>query len=166
MKDLPAALRPREKLLTHGPAALADAELLALLLRTGIAGKHVMQLAQELLERFGGIGGLLQADAGALGCIKGLVPAKRAELQRSLVRSHAAGIGIGIHDDFVGRGIGTALIGSVVIFSGAYLMEKTQGQRLLNQALRLLSFLYVLRRAAICQITSRPSCSGRFSTPV
>src|SRR5690606_28411484 len=36
----------------------------------------------------------------------------------------------------------------------------------LYSALRLLSFLYVLRRAAICQITSRPSCSGRFSTPV
>ncbi|MFD2980365.1 putative 2-aminoethylphosphonate ABC transporter permease subunit, partial [Klebsiella pneumoniae] len=37
--------------------------------------------------------------------------------------------------------IGTALIGSIVIFTGAYLMEKTQGQRLLNQALRLLSFI-------------------------
>jgi len=80
LKSLPANARPREKLLARGPAALGDAELLALLLRTGIAGKHVMQLAQELLERFGGIGGLLQADAGALGRIKGLGPAKRAEL--------------------------------------------------------------------------------------
>ena len=47
MKDLPAALRPREKLLTHGPAALADAELLALLLRTGMKGLGVLQLAEK-----------------------------------------------------------------------------------------------------------------------
>ena len=40
MKDLPAALRPREKLLSMGPQALADAELLALLLRTGLQGRH------------------------------------------------------------------------------------------------------------------------------
>ena len=46
IKDLPAALRPREKLLAHGAAALGDAELLALLLRTGLPGAGVLQLAQ------------------------------------------------------------------------------------------------------------------------
>jgi hypothetical protein len=73
--------RPREKLLARGPGALGDAELLALLLRTGLAGKSVLQLAQELLEHFGGIAGLLHASADDLKRIKGLGGrAKRAEL--------------------------------------------------------------------------------------
>lgn len=80
MKDLPAELRPREKLLARGPAALADAELLALLLRTGLKGQGVLQLAQALLDRFGGLSGLLAAETAELGSIKGLGPAKRAEL--------------------------------------------------------------------------------------
>ena len=77
---LPADSRPREKLLARGAEALSDAELLALLLRTGIQGKHVLLLAQELLEGFGGVGGLLHAAPAALARIKGLGPAKRAEL--------------------------------------------------------------------------------------
>lgn len=81
LKDLPAELRPREKLLARGPAALADAELLALLLRTGTAGTGVLQFAQALLDRFGGLAGLLQADAVALKAVKGLGgDAKRAML--------------------------------------------------------------------------------------
>lgn len=81
LKDLPPDARPREKLLARGPAALADAELLALLLRTGLAGKSVLQLARELLDTFGGIAGLLHTDAEALRQVKGLGgPAKRAEL--------------------------------------------------------------------------------------
>jgi DNA repair protein RadC len=81
LKDLPVDARPREKLLARGPAALSDAELLALLLRTGLAGKSVLQLAQELLDTFGGIAGLLNAGADDLKRIKGLGgPAKRAEL--------------------------------------------------------------------------------------
>ena len=58
LKDLPPDARPREKLLARGPGALSDAELLALLLRTGIVGKGVLTLAQELLDTFGGIAGL------------------------------------------------------------------------------------------------------------
>ena len=81
LKDLPPDARPREKLLARGPGALSDAELLALLLRTGLAGKGVLQLAQELVDHFGGIAGLLQATADDLKRIKGLGgPAKRAEL--------------------------------------------------------------------------------------
>jgi DNA repair protein RadC len=80
MKDLPAALRPREKLLAQGPAALADAELLALLLRTGIKGKGVLAMSAELLEQFAGFAGLLQAQAADFKRVKGLGPAKRAEL--------------------------------------------------------------------------------------
>jgi DNA repair protein RadC len=80
LEDLPAALRPREKLLAHGAAALADAELLALLLRTGLPGRGVLQLAEQVLEAFGGLPGLLQAKAEDLARIKGLGPAKRAEV--------------------------------------------------------------------------------------
>ena len=83
LKDLPKDARPREKLLARGAAALSDAELLALLLRSGIPGKNVLQLSEELLCRkngFGGIAGLLHTSAEDLKRIKGLGPAKRAEL--------------------------------------------------------------------------------------
>nr|WP_315198974.1 DNA repair protein RadC [uncultured Aquabacterium sp.] len=80
MKDLPAAMRPREKLLSHGPAALADAELLALLLRTGTQGQGVLQLAESMLKQLGGLSGLLTSPLARLKGIKGLGPAKRAEL--------------------------------------------------------------------------------------
>jgi DNA repair protein RadC len=80
LKGLPADARPREKLLQRGPGALSDAELLALLLRTGIQGKNVVQLAQELVDTFGGIAGLLHSGADALKTVKGLGPAKQSEL--------------------------------------------------------------------------------------
>ena len=80
LKDIPADARPREKLLAAGAASLADAELVALLLRTGLPGTSVLQLAQQVLDRFGGIRGLLHAQAGDLKQVKGLGPAKRAEL--------------------------------------------------------------------------------------
>ena len=96
LKDIPADARPREKLLARGAAALADAELIALLLRTGLKGISVLQLAQQLLDHFGGISGLLHAQAGDLKRIKGLGPAKRAEIaavieiaRRALVRELA-----------------------------------------------------------------------------
>ncbi len=80
IKDLPADARPREKLLARGPGALSDAELLALLLRTGLPGKNALQLGQELVDTFGGLAGLLHTGPEALQSIKGLGPAKRAEL--------------------------------------------------------------------------------------
>lgn len=93
LKDLPPDARPREKLLARGPAALSDVELLALLLRTGIQGKGVLQLAHELLQLkpkgsadtgFDGMAGLLQASADDLKRVKGLGPAKCAELMAVL----------------------------------------------------------------------------------
>jgi len=84
-KDLPAASRPREKMIARGAGALSDAELLALLLRTGVAGTNVLQLAQQLLDRFGGIAGLLNASLEQLKTVKGLGgSAKRAELSAVL----------------------------------------------------------------------------------
>lgn len=80
LKDLPLDARPREKLLARGPGALSDAELLALLLRTGLPGKNALQMAQELLETFGGVSGLLHRGQQDLQSIKGLGPAKRAEI--------------------------------------------------------------------------------------
>ena len=90
-KDLPADARPREKLIARGPAALGDAELLALLLRTGLPGKGVLVLAQELLDTFGGVAGLLHTTADDLQRIKGLGgSAKRAELVAVLELSRRA----------------------------------------------------------------------------
>jgi DNA repair protein RadC len=80
MKDIPADKRPREKLLARGPGALADAELLALLLRTGLKGEGVIKLADKVLDTCKGFAGLLHADDARLRQIKGLGPAKRAEL--------------------------------------------------------------------------------------
>ena len=80
LKDLPQDARPREKLLARGPSALSDAELLALLLRTGLPGKNALQMGQELVDTFGGVAGLLNTSAEALNKIKGLGPAKRAEI--------------------------------------------------------------------------------------
>jgi DNA repair protein RadC len=93
IKNLPADARPREKLLARGAAALSDTELLALLLRTGIKGKGVLQMADELLHLkvnatgdkafdagFDGLAGLLHATADDLKRVKGLGPAKRSEI--------------------------------------------------------------------------------------
>ena len=80
IKDLPLDARPREKMLARGPGALSDVELLAILLRTGIQGKNVFQLAQELLSTLGGLSGLLNTSTTELKLIKGLGPAKRAEV--------------------------------------------------------------------------------------
>ena len=76
IKSLPPALRPREKLLRLGPRALADAELLAILLRTGHGGQDALGLSHSLLERSGGLGALLRDTPQA----PGLGPARRAEL--------------------------------------------------------------------------------------
>lgn len=81
LKDLPLDAQPRERLLARGAGALSDVELLALLLRTGLPGQGVLQMAQALLERFGGIAGLLHTTAEDLKTFKGLGgSAKRAEL--------------------------------------------------------------------------------------
>jgi DNA repair protein RadC len=72
------AERPRERLLANGAKALSDAELLAVLLRTGVRGKSAVDLARDLLSEFKGLAGLLAAGS-ELAAVKGLGPAKRAQ---------------------------------------------------------------------------------------
>jgi DNA repair protein RadC len=78
ISDWPLAERPRERLLAHGAAALSDAELLAVFLRTGIRGKSAVELGRELLAKSRGLAGLLRS--GVAPTVKGLGPAKRAQL--------------------------------------------------------------------------------------
>ncbi len=80
LQEIPPDTRPREKMLSRGPSALSDTELLALLLRTGVAGRNVLQLAQDMLLASGGLANLLITPAYQRGKIKGLGPAKQTEL--------------------------------------------------------------------------------------
>lgn len=81
IRDWPEDARPREKLLRQGVAALTDAELVAVFLRTGVVGKSAVDLGRELLERFGGLGGLCRADRRAACAAPGVGEAKYALLQ-------------------------------------------------------------------------------------
>src|SRR3954470_7431315 len=76
--DWPETERPRERLLAKGAGALSDAELVAVLLRTGVRGKSAVDLARELLKKYDGVTHMLEAGA-ELEAIKGLGPAKRAQ---------------------------------------------------------------------------------------
>ncbi|HWM44278.1 MAG TPA: DNA repair protein RadC [Burkholderiales bacterium] len=78
ISDWPLAERPRERLLAKGAGTLSDAELLAVLLRSGIRGKSAVDLGRDLVKEFKGVSGVLEAGA-RLGAIKGLGPAKVAQ---------------------------------------------------------------------------------------
>ena len=88
--DWPEAERPREKLLQRGPEALSDAELLAIFLRTGIRGKTAVDLARDLLKRFGSLRSLLEADLRQFCEGEGLGKVKYTQLQASteIARRH------------------------------------------------------------------------------
>ncbi len=87
IKDWPPSERPREKLLQAGPATLSDAELLAIFLRTGIAGALAVELARRLLGDFKGLRPLLNADLQTFSSGPGLGPAKYCQLQAVLEMS-------------------------------------------------------------------------------
>lgn len=84
ISDWPEGERPRERLLQRGAAALSDAELLAIFLRTGVKGKSAVDLARELLAAFGGLRGLLKADQKSFCSHLGLGEAKYTQLQAVL----------------------------------------------------------------------------------
>jgi DNA repair protein RadC len=81
IKTLPKKLRPREKLLADGPNSLDDAELLAIFLRTGIPGKSAIDLAHELLNKFGSLRQLLAAELESFCSIKGIGTTHYIQLQ-------------------------------------------------------------------------------------
>lgn len=87
IRDWPESERPREKLLKQGAEFLSDAELLAIFLRTGIAGKTAVDLARELIQGYGGLRPLLEADYNTFCSAPGLGLAKYAQLQAILEMS-------------------------------------------------------------------------------
>lgn len=79
--DWPADERPREKLLAKGAEALSDAELLAIFLRIGVQGKSAVDLARDLLNRFGSLNGIFAATEAEISAVHGMGMSKYAQLQ-------------------------------------------------------------------------------------
>jgi len=92
IRDWPMAERPREKLLERGASSLSDAELLAIFLRTGVAGRSAVDLSRHLLIQFGSLRALLDANLTTFSGELGLGPAKYAQLQAvmEMSRRHMA----------------------------------------------------------------------------
>ena len=88
--DWPADDRPREKMLAHGAAALSDAELVAIFLRTGVRGKSAVDLARDVVAQFGSLSALCSADQEKFCGIHGLGRAKYVQLQAVLEMARRA----------------------------------------------------------------------------
>jgi len=84
VKNWPADERPRERLVMHGPGALSDAQLLAIIIRNGRAGRSAVDLGRELLERFGSLAGIEQAGIKEMCGVEGIGPAKAAEIKAAI----------------------------------------------------------------------------------
>ena len=80
IRDLPRGERPRERLRDQGPGALSTAELVAILLRTGLQGESVLNLSMRMLSSFGGIAGLGRASYGEMCALKGISDAKACQV--------------------------------------------------------------------------------------
>ena len=90
MAGWPLAERPRERLLAQGPAALSDAELVALFLGTGVRGKSALALARELLTRFGRVSRLLSATHRELDAMPGIGAARYSQIAAVMELAHRA----------------------------------------------------------------------------
>ena len=88
--DWPVDERPRERLLAQGAASLSDAELLAIFLRVGVRGKSAVDLARQLIGRFGSLNRLFSASRDEFSAIPGRGPAKYAQLQAVLEMARRA----------------------------------------------------------------------------
>jgi DNA repair protein RadC len=88
--DWPAAERPREKLIEMGTEALSDAELLAIFLRVGVVGKSAVDLARDLLTKFGGLNGIFAATETELSQVHGIGSSKYVQLQAIFEMSRRA----------------------------------------------------------------------------
>ena len=105
LADMSFEERPRERLFTHGPVGLRDAELIALVLRTGGAGVDAIALAEQLLARYGGLLGVLSQDGKSLREATGLGAAKAAALvavRELATRAALAGVRRGPYLDSTG----------------------------------------------------------------
>lgn len=96
--DWPEGERPREKLLQKGPASLSDAELLAIFLRTGVPGKSAVDLARELIGRFGSLTALFAAKEKDFCQMPGMGTAKYAQLQAVIEMARRA-----LHEEIAER---------------------------------------------------------------
>ncbi len=112
LKRLDKLSRPREKLLTFGPAKLMTSELLAIFLRAGIKGKSVVSLASELLNKFGGVRGIFEASNKELLQVEGLGVAKVAQIK------------------------------AVHALAEEYLKEKTKARRVVRNSKEIFDYLY------------------------
>ncbi|MCS6802107.1 MAG: DNA repair protein RadC [Chloroflexota bacterium] len=84
IRDLPTSERPRERLLHYGPAALSNAELIAIIWRTGTARESVLDLASRTLSQFGSLAALGRASIAELTALRGVGEAKAVELQAAI----------------------------------------------------------------------------------
>ena len=84
IKEMPTGERPRERLANYGAGSMADYELLAILLRTGMQGENVLNLAQRLLTKHRGLGGLARSSFSELCRERGLGEAKAAQVKAAL----------------------------------------------------------------------------------
>ena len=80
IRDLPLSERPRERLRELGPGHLSNPELIAILLRTGVAGESALNVAARLLSSFGGLGGMARANYSDLCSHNGVSDAKACQL--------------------------------------------------------------------------------------
>ncbi len=80
IREMPQSERPREKLLGRGAAALTDSELVAILLRTGLPGANAVEVARQLLERYGSLSGLSRCSVKEIASIRGIGAAKAIQL--------------------------------------------------------------------------------------
>ncbi|MDQ6807914.1 MAG: DNA repair protein RadC [Verrucomicrobiota bacterium] len=80
ISEMPQDERPREKLIAHGASSLSDSELIAILLRTGVPGANAVEVARELLQRYGSLGGLSRCSVKEIATIRGIGPAKAMHL--------------------------------------------------------------------------------------
>jgi DNA repair protein RadC len=88
LKDQPVSQRPRERLAAKGAGALADAELIAILLRTGLKGANAVQVGQQLLNKFGSLQALAKASVADLQKVKGIGRDKAVTLMAAFALAH------------------------------------------------------------------------------
>ncbi|MDQ3281871.1 MAG: DNA repair protein RadC [Acidobacteriota bacterium] len=132
ISDLPRDDRPRERLLTHGPETLSDAELVAILLGSGVQGKNAIQLARELLRD--GMSGLRRQDVKQLEQIAGVGPAKIARISAAFEISRR--IINNVPDE--PPSYETAVLGRTLVTSFARVRQERLGAAFLDSRHRML----------------------------